>query len=479
MHGGLRLDSHKQRSTRQALRTLAAPAQVVLPLDQHAGTPAAPLVRVGDRVLRGQAIGQPQGEISAWLHASIAGRVTAIEQRAVPYRRIAASPESLCIVIDNDGSDADATGVAIDYQALDPAALCEHIARGGIVGLGGATFPAAPKLRRGQQAGDIHLILNGAECEPWISCDDMLMRERADEILRGAAILCHALQASSCTIAIEDDKPDAERAMRAAQAASGDKRVVIIAVPAVYPAGGENQLITTVTGMEVPSGRLPSDIGVICHNVGTAAAIARWLHQGEPLIRRIVTVTGSGVSEPANLDVLVGTPIADLISECGGDTDKAARLLMGGSMMGLALAGDALPVVKATNCLIVALPQDLRPRAAQMPCIRCGNCAQVCPATLLPQQLHWFARAHDLAALESLGLMDCIECGCCDYVCPSQIPLTQGFIEAKPGLSERLQARQQADLARTRYQSRDARLKELEAERRAQLAEKKRSLGHL
>ena len=472
-HGGLRLAGNKQRSTLKPSRLIGAPAQAVLPLDQHAGAPASPRVRIGDRVLRGQLIGQAEGEISASLHSSIAGRVRAIETRPVPYHR---SSPSLCIVIDNDGSDSAVAASAIDYQSLDPRALCEHIEAGGIVGLGGATFPTAPKLRRGQQAHDVQLILNGAECEPWISCDDMLMREQAHDVLRGAVILCHALQATRCTVVIEDDKPDAERAMRAALAKLNDERITILSIPTIYPAGGENQVITAVTGIEVPSTGLPSDIGVLCLNVGTAAAIARWLDRGEPLIRRIVTVTGSGVTDAGNLEVWLGTSISDLIGESGGYTGSIARLLMGGSMMGLALPTDDLPVVKASNCLVAAMPADLHSRGLEMPCIRCGNCSEACPALLLPQQLHWFARSEDFGALETHGLMDCIECGCCDYVCPSQIPLAQRFRDAKPALIERLTAREQALLARERYESRDARIERIEAERQAKLAEKRKSM---
>jgi electron transport complex protein RnfC len=473
LHGGLRLPGNKQRSTQKPLRLIPAPDQVVLPLDQHAGAPAVATVRVGDRVLRGQLIARAESEISASLHASVAGTVLAIEPRAVPYHR---NGPSTCIVIDNDGSDATASVAAVDHAALDPRALCEYIGNGGIVGLGGAAFPTAPKLRRGQQNDGPHLILNGAECEPWISCDDMLMREHAQQILRGAIILCHALQAARCTVVIEDDKPVAESAMRAAQAELHDERIVIQSVPTIYPAGGENQIITVVTGLEVPASGLPSDIGVLCHNVGTAAAVARWLDNGEPLIRRIVTVTGSGVTEPGNLEVWLGTPMSQLVDHSGGYSGSIARLLMGGSMMGLALPSDDLPVVKASNCLVAALPADLHLRGMEMPCIRCGNCSEACPVMLLPQQLHWFARSNDFAALESLGLMDCIECGCCDYVCPSQIPLAQQFRQAKPALVERLTSKQQASLARQRYESRDQRLERIEAERQAKLAEKRKAM---
>jgi electron transport complex protein RnfC len=473
LHGGLRLAGNKQRSTQQPIRAVPAPAQVVLPLDQHAGAAAVPRIKVGDRVLRGQLIASAHGEISASLHASVAGTVRSIEARAVPYHR---NDPSLCVVIDNDGSDATAEARVLDYTTLDPRALCEYIADGGIVGLGGAAFPTAPKLRRGQQSDGPQLILNGAECEPWISCDDMLMREQSREILRGAQILCHALQATRCTVVIEDDKPDAERAMRAALSELHDDRIVILSVPTIYPAGGENQVISAVTGLEVPSSGLPSDIGVLCHNVGTAAAVARWIDNGEPLIRRIVTVTGSGVTEPGNLDVWLGTPMSELIAHSGGYAGSIARLLMGGSMMGLALPADDLPVVKASNCLVAAMPADLFPRGVEMPCIRCGNCSDACPAVLLPQQLHWFARSQDFAELETHGLLDCIECGCCDYVCPSQIPLAQRFREAKPALIERITSKQQALLARQRYESRDERIERIEAERQAKLAEKRKAM---
>lgn len=474
MHGGLRLNSNKQRSTRSALRILEAPTQVVLPLDQHTGAPAIPVVQVGDRVLRGQPIGQPQGEISAWLHATVTGHVRAIEQRVTAHQQY---NKSLCIVIDNDGSNDAALAEPIDFQSLDPQALCEHIALGGLVGLGGAVFPAAPKLARGQLAGDVHLILNGAECEPWISCDDMLMRERAADILRGATILCHALNTARCTIVVEDDKPAAEQALRTALAAGSYTSIALSVVPTIYPTGGENQLITAVTGMEVPSHGLPADIGVICHNVGTAAAVARWIDRGEPLTRRIVTVTGSGVAEPGNLDVVLGTSVADVLALCRGDRTALAKLLMGGSMMGLALPNDAVPIVKASNCIVAAAARDLHARGQEMPCIRCGNCSEVCPAMLLPQQLHWFALSHDYPVLEAHGLLDCIECGCCDYVCPSQIPLTQRFREAKPALMAQRSAHEAAALARSRYEARDARRERLEKERRDKLAEKRKSLA--
>ncbi|HEY5807584.1 MAG TPA: electron transport complex subunit RsxC, partial [Povalibacter sp.] len=356
IRGGLRLEANKQRSTRSLLRSASIPDELVIPLDQHAGDAAIPLVTPGDAVLLGQPIAQPGSELSAWLHSPVSGTIAAIESRPTTQH---VAP---CIVIRNDGRDTPYGTAPVDFQSLSPAALCEHIARGGIVGLGGATFPTNVKLGQASGRQNLHLLLNGAECEPWISCDDALMREHAADIIFGAGVLRHALGAAKCTIAVEDDVPEAVAALRTAAAGSD---IAVAVVWSIYPAGGERQLIYAVTGNEVPSGGLPSDIAVICQNVGTAAAAARWLRDGQPLISRIVTVTGSGVREPGNLEMRIGTPVATLIADCGGYADTATQLIMGGSMMGLALTNDTLPAVKGTNCVIVAAGTDLHARDAE------------------------------------------------------------------------------------------------------------------
>lgn len=482
VHCGLRLDTHKRPSTTRAVRTATIPGEVVLPLDQHGDGQTVAIVQAGDAVLLGQPIARPQSDPGAWLHATVAGRVVAVEPRPAPHHR---GESVLSVVIANDGTGQRyAANTPVDYQALDPVQLCEHIARGGIVGLGGAMFPTAAKLMHARTVSDIHLLLNGAECEPWISCDEMLMRERAQEIVHGARILCRALGARRCTIAIETDMPEAHAALTSALttvlANSATPNIALAVVPRVYPAGGERQLIATLTGLEVPHDGLPSDIGMICQNVGTAAATARWVRDGEPLISRIVTVTGSGVREPGNLEVRLGTPMSSLIADCGGTSSispsPVVKRIMGGSMMGVDLPSDTLPIIKGTNCIIVATAADLHPRGPEMPCIRCGNCSFVCPASLLPQQLHWYSRADDVASLEHLGLMDCIECGCCDYVCPSQIPLAQRFREAKPVLLAHLASRKQAELSKSRFDAREERLERLESERRAKLEEKRKTV---
>lgn len=476
VRGGLRLNAHKQRSAEQPLRAASAVESLVLPLDQHAGISAVPLVKPGDLVRRGQPIAQAGGDISAWLHAPVSGAVAAIEPRPVPHHLGA---PSLSIVIANDARSEpfESTAPAPSFEQFSPQQLCERIRRGGIVGLGGAVFPTSAKLINSLAASGLRVLLNGAECEPYISCDDVLMRERARDIVLGARILLHALAAQSCVIAIEDDTPQAAASLRDAIAQAHDERIRLTVVASVYPAGGEKQLITTVFGVEVPFDGLPADIGVVCLNVGTAAAIAQWLRDGQPLMSRIVTVTGDGVREQRNLDVPLGTPISALIRDCGGYTQRMSRLIMGGSMMGAALPHDELPVIKATTCVIAASALDLQPRSTEMPCIRCGNCSQVCPAILLPQQLHWYALARDLAALETYGLMDCIECGCCDYVCPSQIPLVERFRDMKPALAEALAARSSASAARVRFDARTDRLDRIETERVAALARKRQELA--
>jgi H+/Na+-translocating ferredoxin:NAD+ oxidoreductase subunit C len=468
---GLSLAGHKEISTRGPIRSLAPPAEAVLPLNQHTGEPALPTVEVGDRVRIGQTIAAAEPGISACLHAPIAGVVSAIEPRPAPHTGGAAARS---IVIENDGSDARADPV-IDPQRLPSLSREELVAaihRAGIVGLGGAAFPTAPKL-----SGEVrHLLLNGAECEPYISCDQALLVARSEEVVLGAQVMMRALNANRCAIAVESDQAAVIAALASALARNGDERMVLKRVRPLYPMGAERQLITAVTGLEVPAGGLPRDLGIVCQNVGTAAAVARLALRGEPLMSRIVTVTGHGVRDPGNVEALLGSPFAALIERCGGYAQDVSQLIMGGSMMGIALPHDDVPIVKATNCIVAAGPPDLTERGPAMPCIRCGDCAVVCPAGLLPQTLHRYALDDDLDALERYGLDDCIECGCCDYVCPSRIALASAFHTGRNRLRERTDATIRAQRAKELYEARARRLAAADDTRRRQLADKRRRL---
>lgn len=473
--GGLRLESRKGLSTGRPIARLPLPGRLTLPLSQHIGITATPLVKPGERVYKGQMIAAAEGYISAPVHASSSGTVVEVAEFPVPHPSGLSAP---CIVIDTDGRDEWLPTLAAVDDALqrDPAELRNLIRNAGIVGLGGAGFPAAVKLNTGLTHEIDLLVLNGAECEPYISCDDMLMRERPEEVIAGLRILRHVLNAAQCVIGVEDNKPEAIQSLRAALAQGPDEGIEVVAVPTRYPAGGEKQLIQVLTGLEVPSQGLPADLGILCHNVGTAAAVYQAIALGRPLVSRIVTVTGDGVAEPRNLEVPIGTPIAKLIEYCGGYTPQVQRLLMGGPMMGIALPSDTLPVIKTCNCILAATAADLPEPTPQLPCIRCGECAVACPARLLPQQLYWHAHARDLDAVQEYDLFDCIECGCCAQVCPSHIPLVQYFRYAKTEIWDQEREREKADLARQRHEFRLERLEREKREKAERHKQKRKAL---
>ena len=336
--------------------------------------------------------------------------------------------------------------------------------------MGGAGFPTSVKVNLGDHQRVEQLIINAVECEPYITADDRLMRERADEIVLGIQILQYLLNPHDTLIGIEDNKPEAIAALRAACA---DSDVEVRVVPTKYPSGGEKQLIQLLTGKEVPSGSIPAQCGVVCQNVGTAWAVKRAVHDGEPLLSRITTVTGDAVARPGNYEVWLGTPVADLLHHAGVDKERLGRLVMGGPMMGFTLHDPSVPVVKTSNCVIAASAEELPEPPPEQACIRCGACAEVCPANLLPQQLYWYAKTDDFERAQHHNLMDCIECGACAYVCPSHIPLVQYYRYAKGEIRTQAAEQIKADRARERFEARQARLEreqaEKEARRRARL----------
>jgi electron transport complex protein RnfC len=474
-HGGLHLPDHKAESNHRPIGPIPFPPELILPLQQHIGKAAEPVVAVGERVLKGQVIARATDYISAQLHAPTSGTLVAIEPRPVPHPSGLASP---CMVIACDGEDrwAELPPPLPHFAGLDPAELRERIRWAGVVGLGGAGFPTSVKANPGPQRTIETLIINGAECEPYITCDDRLMRERPDQIVAGIAVLMHLIGARECLVGIEDNKPEAIAALREALAGAGLARARVVVVPSKYPSGGEKQLIYLLTGREVPSQGIPAEIGIVCQNVATTAAIAAAVLEGRPLISRIVTVTGRGVVTPQNFEVPLGTPAAHLIAQAGGYLPSAARLILGGPMMGFAVHDDGVPVTKAANCFLVEDAADLEGEIQPRACIRCGACAEVCPVSLLPQQIYWHARSKDLDKSQDYHLFDCIECGCCAYVCPSRIPLVQYYRYAKTEIWAQERDKRKADLARRRHEARITRLERLEAERKARLRKKRQAL---
>ncbi len=463
--GGLHMPDNKAMSLATPVTEMPIPAKLFIPLQQHIGAPAKPIVKVGDKVLKGQVLARPEGYVSVPVHAGTSGTVVAIEEHSVPHPSGIKAP---CIVIETDGEDRQVELACYpDYDNLDESELRNIIRDAGIVGLGGAGFPAFIKLNPGARTELDTLILNGAECEPYITCDDMLMRERADEVIMGARIMRYALHAKQCLIGIEDNKQEAIAALREALVLLDEKSIEVVEVPTRYPTGGEKQLIKILTGKEVPSQGLPIDIGIVCHNVTTAATVYRAVGKGEPLISRIVTITGHGAAHPKNLEVLIGTPVGEVIKAAGGDNGVPYTLLMGGPMMGIELSDHEIPTTKTTNCLLLATLKDKQDRGPTRPCIRCGECAAVCPMQLMPQQMYWHARARDFDKVQDFNLFDCIECGCCAYVCPSNIPLVQYYRFAKNEIWAQEQERKASDKARERHEFRQFRIEREKEEKAA------------
>ncbi|MEZ2601856.1 electron transport complex subunit RsxC [Kluyvera intermedia] len=457
--GGIHPPEMKTQSNGTPLRQLPLAQRFVIPLKQHIGAEGELNVQPGDRVLRGQPLTRGWGKMLP-VHAPTSGTVTAIAPHATAHP--SALPE-MSVIIDADGEDTWITREGwADYKNHSREALIKRIHQFGVAGLGGAGFPTGVKLRGGGDKIDT-LIINAAECEPYITADDRLMQDCAAQILEGIQILAHILQPQQVLIGIEDNKPQAISMMRAVLA--GCHNIHLRVIPTKYPSGGAKQLTQILTGKQVPHGGRSSDIGVLMQNVGTAYAVKRAIVDGEPLTERVVTLTGESIGQPGNVWARLGTPVQHLLTQADFCPSSEQMVIMGGPLMGFTLPWLDVPVVKITNCLLAPSLSEMGEPEEEKGCIRCSACADACPADLLPQQLYWFSKGqqHDKATAHNLA--DCIECGACAWVCPSSIPLVQYFREEKAEIHEIRLEEQRATEAKARFEARQLRLEREKAAR--------------
>ncbi len=465
-NGGVHPSDHKAESTTHPISKLAIPEKLVLPLRQHVGNIPKIKVQVGDYVLKGQMLAEPEGTVSAAIHAPTSGTVTAICEEVIPHP---SGLPDMCITLSPDGKDTWEILQPLDWHNTPKKDLVASLRSSGIVGLGGATFPTHIKLRANGKSNVHTLVINAAECEPYITCDDMLMREHADEIVKGIEIVQHLLGAEKCMVGVEDNKPAAASAME--KACTKNPSISVKVIPTLYPSGDARRLIHLLLGTEIPNDKRSTDVGIQVFNVATVRAIYRYFEFGEPSISRIVTMTGN-VKTPQNFEVLFGTPLQTLVAAAGGVKATTTHFIMGGPMMGFDLPKNQVPITKAANCIIAAAPDLFAPPPPAMPCIRCARCADACPVNLQPQELYWFAKSDNFEKARDYNLFDCIECGCCTYVCPSDIPLVQYYRYAKSEIIAADKAKEAADLARERNDFRLARIEREKLERAQKHAER-------
>ncbi|MES9956264.1 MAG: electron transport complex subunit RsxC [Sedimenticola sp.] len=460
IRGGVHPDDCKTLSADQAIENLPIPELLHIPLQQHIGAPASPLVRRGEMVKKGQLLARSQGAISAPVHAPTSGRIMGVGGYPAHH---ASGLSVRTITLKPDGRDewGDIPEPPAEPFTQAPEEISKRVADAGIVGMGGATFPSAVKLNLRKRYALNTLVINGAECEPYLTCDDRLMREQPEEVLDGVALMARALGVERVLFAIENNKPKAQAAIdRAAQAHSN---ITMVGLPTRYPMGSEKHLVQTLTGKETPARGLTADIGIVVHNVATALAVHDALRHGRPLISRVMTVSGSAIKKPRNLRVPLGAPLESLVEYCGGYAEEPARLISGGPMMGQPLPSTRVPAVKGSNGLLALTREEIQ-AAPEMPCIRCASCVQACPCGLVPLEMAANIRSGSLDNSVTLGLLDCIACGSCSYVCPSHIPLVQFFNYAKGELA--LRQRMQHKQGETKRLA-EARTKRMEAIKKA------------
>jgi len=468
-NGGVFPQYRKELSSKQPIRAPIIPERLIMPLQQQVGQPAELLVKVGDKVKKNQLIARSSKDANKALvvpiHAPTSGTIQEIANYTLPHP---SGLEDIAIIIEPDHRDEAIENVLqVSGKTPDtPQQLKDILLNAGIVGMGGAGFPTYAKLPK--EPAKIHtLLINGAECEPFITCDDLLMQTEADAIIQGALITANALGSTKILCGIESNKPTAIKAMKAAAA---DTIIEIIEVQSVYPMGGQKQLTQELTGIEMPHKAHAVDIGLLMMNVATFAAIYKAVTFGEPLTSRLVSVTGLGLAKPFNIRALIGTPFDTLANAAQPKTELNYPLIMGGPMMGFSVQNNQVPVIKTTNCILANPPE---PTQMQMPCIRCGECMDACPINLLPQQMYWHSQAHEFDKVEKLNVFDCIECGCCSYVCPSHIPLVQYYRHAKSEIKEIHAEEKAVALAKERHEFKLARIEREKQEREARLKAKK------
>lgn len=469
IRGGIHPDYRKDLTSENAIVEMPMPKVLYIPLQQHIGAPAEVLVAEGDQVKKGQMIARNQGTVSASQHAPTSGRIRTVAEVTAPHP---SGLPQMTIILESDGLDewGDLPEPIADPFAADMHAINDRVAQSGIVGMGGAAFPSAIKLNLGDQKKLETLLLNGAECEPYLTCDDRVMREYADEIIDGARIMAHALGTANVVIGIEQNKPQALEIMT--KAASAFSNIRVVGVPVQYPMGSERHLVQAITGLETPARKLTADLGLVVHNVSTARAVHQAVRFGRPLLARVVTVSGGAIREPKNVMAPIGTLVSDLVEFCGGFAQRPEYVVNGGPMMGQPMPSLDVPVVKGTSGILALTGAEINERPTES-CIRCGNCITVCPCGLSPVEMAANIRKDKLDVSAKLGVMDCFSCGSCSWVCPSHIPLVHYFNYAKGVLNDMERERQKNERIKTLAEVRTIRIEKAAEAKRAALAARK------